>query len=150
MFHRRHHSPDRGLDPAERLRAARLIAAALILGQLIFVGIIAWIGPRLATGPMPPLTWGAAILGAVAVPASLAVRAVRMSRAHAQEGWQRLAGVMTATIAGYALLEGAGLLNLTAWLVTGSPIPNAAVAGLLIGVQILLFPQPAHFDPRKG
>ena len=125
---------------------ARVIALALILGQVLFAGVIVIMhqvgafadgGGQLAA-TLSPL---ALVFGFVMVPPALLLHHKAQQRIAELPEAQRAAARLSAMIVSMAMLEGASLLNLVTWLMTRSPMPNVAVVGLLIAVQIYLIPR---------
>jgi nitroreductase len=126
---------------------ARLIASALLMGEFLFAGVIWFLG-RLGemTGSLQgdaaeTLRMVALAVGFGSVPMALFLRATLLRQAALVPEARQAQGRLAAMIVGMALLEGGVLFNLVVWLVTGVPMPNVAVAGLLVVVQLFLFPR---------
>ena len=148
------HADGTSPDHDARLRTTRLIAAALILGQVMFAAIIAFLDLELEldlTNPGLDLVFtGGAALGVLSIPVAWFIRRTVWSRARTFEGQRALASIQAGTVVYYALLEGAALLNLICWMLKGSPTPNIPIVALLLGAQIASFPRREHFAPRES
>ena len=126
---------------------ARVIALALLMGQVVFAGVILFLqqsgtfGGTLAGPLASTLSLIALGLGFAMVPVALTLHGAVNRRAEALPEERQPQARLTALIVALALLEGAALFNLVVWLLTGVPMPNVAMVGLLVAVQLYLFPR---------
>jgi hypothetical protein len=133
----------------------RIVYAALIFGCVVFAAVVFALtrAGGLGTGGAPALqTFGtiAAGLALPMVPVAFLTRGRAFARAAAAPGdGASVKSYTTGVLVFAALLEGALLLNLTAWLVSGDPLPNAAVALVLGAMMLTGFPSQARLDELR-
>jgi hypothetical protein len=151
-------------DPAARLRTGRIIVLALVLGSATFMAVAVLLRLRQPNPPPDPPVLTYAALAAVPVQAVLAfvlpgliTRALRRATAGNASlppgrppteladarGWALLAVWQARLVVRAALLEGAALLLITAYLIEGSPV---TLAGTVLFVAALA----AQFPTRWG
>lgn len=154
------------LGPEERmvLRTARTIFVAMIVGVLLFAGVVfglsmsgRWSGnpvrpPSLANVPQMVLLIAgiAAALLVSAIPIVLLVRSrMRKQGVDPQTGRVELGTFMTSNILLVALLEMPAMLGLVSCVIGKSLWPGGVVAGLAVIMMIALIPRAADFTPRR-
>jgi len=126
---------------------ARVIALALLMGQVLFAGVIVFLhqsgsfrdGVDGQVGE--PLRVVALALGFGVVPVALVLHHKAQQRIDTLPEDQKAAARLSAMVVSLALLEAGALFNLVVWLLTAVAMPNVAVVGLLVAVQLYLFPR---------
>ena len=139
-----------GTSPS--LPQLRLIVIALLGGQLLFVGVLAflflgsnWTG---LGEPIPILETIGLVIGIVAIPMSYVARGAFWRSLPDLEGNEQMAAFARGTLIFHAFLEGAVLLNLVAVMVNGNPIPNSLVAGAVFAVGVANLPSEHQLKGR--
>ncbi|MEM7205598.1 MAG: hypothetical protein AAF628_35410 [Planctomycetota bacterium] len=139
----------RGSDSAslsldQRVLQTTIIAAALIAGQLIFAGIagVVSITPQ-PISLLSPLAIG---LAALAVPTAWCLRRLLWATAATDGGAPDPARIQAGVIAYIAVLEGANLFNITAWMINRTPAPYVPIIVVLLGIQLWGFPRRRDFE----
>lgn len=123
----------------------RTICIALVLGIAMYVtavGVILKIndGSGLSDEPIEVLDTAALAVGiAVAIGAMLA-RSILTKKAKATAKEHRATPRFLARIVPLAIIEGGGLLAITAWMLNGNALPSLAVACVLLSFAIALIP----------
>jgi 1,4-dihydroxy-2-naphthoate octaprenyltransferase len=114
----------RSLPPDQVGRQGQLIIGSLMMGLLMFAGVVLLIGGQGAPNPILPLIAG--LTGVGAIPAALVVPTVMLSNNSRQpvpdpnmQPSQLAMPYLSATIVRGAILEGAAFFNLIAVLITG-------------------------------
>ena len=128
------------------MRSARLVATALLAGQVLFAVVVAVLQVDLGTTNLESLPYIAAGLALVSIPMAWAVRRALIQRSFALGKRQRLAKTLQAMIAAFAILEGAAVFSIVAWLITRNVAIAAPTVAVLIATQIVLFPRRNHFE----
>jgi len=147
--------------PVERLRAMQIIAAALIVGVLMFGGLAMYMvfaerQGQLPEGQLPVISLLALAMLVVNTPLAFflpgvvarnglrQMAATPRAAADAQDDTIRLLTLrQTVMIIGLALLEGAAFLGLVAFLVEGQTFA-LAVAGVVVILMLIQFPTEAR------
>lgn len=135
------------MDPA---RTLRLVHGALLTGSLLFAGVVVWLTQQDLVEAQPGLEilqWAAAGFAVVAIGPALVLRSLLARAARANPSPE---AVLRAGLVPAAVLEGAILFNLVAWLLTDSQVPNAVAALLpfLASCAMWAFGPPADDDAR--
>ncbi len=132
--------------------ACRVICVSLALGVSVFAGIAGWMQ---SAGAAPTISVPASVydmllvgnyvlLGAMTVGAWV-VRSTRLrALASESEEAERMHGVFTACVAGYAMIEGAGLLGAIGCLLLGPEFLTIAV--LSAGLILIQWPKREWFE----
>ncbi len=135
------------------VRGSQLVCLALLMGQAIYAMIIValpmiesleWEAPL----PDPELQTMLAIVGVgvgvVSLPAAFALRKIMWRNGAGGSDEKLLQAFSVGNLTFQAVLETAGLLNLTLWLATGNVVPYAPVFAvvLIIGVVALVRSHP--------
>ena len=132
------------------LTQAQLIAAALLGSCVIFGGVVMFVlnssADGVGGGDLEIMITLAAVLGATSIPLAFFVRRQVWSRRSAVEGDARDNLFRIGAIVFVAILEGAILLNLVAWLLTGEANPPAIMAGILLFIGVLNFPREGQLE----
>lgn len=134
-------------DPAAALRSNQILCAALITGQVLFAAIIPVVHSSGAWRPMleaqaQDLFWILGIAaGLVSVPVAVVLRRVIWARGRSLSDQAMLQAYLSGNLVFFALLEGAGLLNLVFWLISAVPVPYVVVAGVLVVIALANFPR---------
>ncbi len=134
---------------APRLTNLRTIAIALLVGPIVFGGVVAYLRTSGSFGEpvdVPYLDVGAAGFGVVLAVAAFAMRRVFFARGVAGPPHLRPFMYLTGTMLFFALLEAGMLLNIVVTLIAPHPWPNvgAAVLGLALGANSLPSEQQRH------
>ena len=134
-------------DPAAALRGNQIICIALVLGQVMFGLVIAFLHSwgEWNAAPDPELAGifrivGVAV-GVMSVPAAVFLRRTIWRKGVNLSDAAVLQSYLAGNLAFFAILEGAGLLNLTLWLITAESIPYVAVTAVLIVIGLLNLPR---------
>jgi hypothetical protein len=140
----------------QQYRATAIIAAAMIMGQLIFAGV-SWFlhGTDEPTQPLlGPLVYAWIAVAITAVPLALLIRQKLVGLGDSAEGLQAIrdgkttmANAQTWVIVMFALLEGAGLLGLLNYFVNPYPQLLVAVLVYIIACAIIFFPRRDWLEP---
>ena len=134
-------------DPAAALRGNQIICIALILGQVMFGLVIAFVHSwgEWNAAPDPELAGIIRIVGVafgmVSVPAAVFLRRTVWRKGRDLFDDTVLQSYFAGNLAFFAILEGAGLLNLTFWLITAEPIPYVVVTAVLIVFGLVNLPR---------
>jgi hypothetical protein len=134
-----------GMTREKALRQARLVALALLAGQVIFLGLAATLVASGAVAPGPaelsqPLAAACVVVFAVLVPLAFILRR-RLGEPQEQGGAPAPANLLKAHIVFFALCETVTLLCLVSTLVHGALVPGAVLALLSMGVQATNVPR---------
>lgn len=129
-------------------RTAYIIWGALFLGVLMFAAIAAFVGPGLRRGGSHGPYVLADVALAVAVVCLLASRLVP-PRMKPPSGADPEAFALSRNIVAQALGEGAGLLGIIAWMLTGRELAFVAVAIAIAGM-LACFPGDARWRTLVG
>ncbi len=134
-------------DPAAVLRGNQILCAALIAGQVLFAAIIpvvhssgAW-QPMLEAENLGLFRMLGIGVGLVSIPVAVVLRRLIWARGRSLSDQDMLQAYLSGNLLFFALLEGAGLLNLTFWLITAAPVPYVVVAGVMILFALANFPR---------
>jgi hypothetical protein len=130
----------------------QLICAALLAGQLAFAAVTWFLlsqreepggfgGPEI--GILPTLAAGLAVL---VVPVAFLVRGARFGRVAELAPDARPQGYAAAVITFFAILEGASLFNIVAWLLSGEAVPAVPVVAVLVAIALASFPSRTQLD----
>lgn len=138
--------------PALPFANQRLVFFALLIGMVLYTITVAVVlqtngGKGVSVAAVPMLD--TVVIGATAglVIAAFAMRAVLGASAARQQGAARSHALFAATLVPLALLEGACLLALTAWLLNGNAVPNLVAALVALSMAITVVP---FSDPDAG
>jgi len=135
-----------GMTHEKAQRQARLMALALLAGQVIFLGLAAALVATGAVAPGPadltqPLTAACVVVFAVLVPLAFILRR-RLGEPRDPGGAPAAPeNVLKAHIVFFALCETVTLLCLVSTLVHGALVPGAILALLSMGVQATNVPR---------
>jgi hypothetical protein len=132
--------------PAQRLVALRIIWAALLAGQIMFLAIALVIGRSMH--PLDPQTsqlylYVAVAMLAVLVPTAYALRAAIYRKARGDDGMVDGAAYVTANILFFAMCEGVGIAAIAFALLNQGRGAVLFVAAIAIAVQVVNFPTGA-------
>jgi hypothetical protein len=130
-----------------RLTSLRIIWGAMLMGQLMFLGVIfavfhpAWTAPP-ASGNQPPdmLFYCSVGLLVMCVIGAFAIRAVVFNANRDEQGLIKPQGYVTGTIIYMAMLEGAAFFGLVNVILHKALWPHILVAGIAIALQLIAFP----------
>ncbi len=132
------------------------MAAALILGQILFAAVAAFVrtGRKPAGGEsgLEALGLAALALGLAALCGGLVLRGF-LRVPEGATGRARALAVVRRALVPIAVLEGGAIFNLLAWMLLPAASGNLLLAGLLVAVQVVLFPRAPAFaagDPAGG
>lgn len=156
---------DLGEQERLALRTARTICVALIVGVVLFGGVVAGLAmsgggnagtikpPSLANVPRHVLLM-AGLAGALlitAAPMAVFMRKVMLTRgADPQTGRVDPGVFLTATIVAMALLEAPALLGLVSGMIGKSLWPGGVVSAVAVAMMVAMLPRAAHFSPRAS
>jgi len=134
-----------GMTRDKALRQARLVALALLAGQVIFLAVAALLVATGAIAPGPaelsqPLAAACIVVFAVLVPLAFILRR-RLFEPRDPGATPEPANLLKAHIVFFALCETVTLLCLVATLVHGALVPGAILALLSMGVQATNVPR---------
>jgi len=136
--------------PVPSIRAVQIVWLAILAGPVVFAAVIPFLlppeGGGLGGAELGILQWIAVAVAVVNVAIAFVIRGKRFADAAEVEGDQRLAIYASAAILFIALLEGAILFGLVAWLVTGEALPAIAMVVVLYALAIANFPSRSQFD----
>lgn len=132
-------------QPSPPFAVQRLLFVALLLGMvapaIVFAAVLAsndWRG--LGDPPVPELGWAATLFGIAIAPIALLLRGRKLAAAEAAPPERQGMLRFQARLLPIAMLEGAVLLNLVAWLLNGTVLPTVPVAVVLSGLAVVLTP----------
>ncbi len=136
--------PPQTPTPAQALLTTRILWAALLAGQLVFLAVIAVMMSQGSLKPVEPqltMTLFAVALGAIilAIPLGYFLRG-QIYKKHWRENIVEPRGYVTGNLVLLALCEGPAMLALVACLLSASFWPALLPALLAMGIQILNFP----------
>jgi hypothetical protein len=134
--------------PRSAVRGNRLLCTALLLGQAMYAVMIAALHSIDAVAFEPPISEVDLVelfamvglaAGVVALPTAFVLRKITWQRGAGGDDAKLLRAFTFGNVAFQVVLEGAGLLNLTLWLATGTIVPYVPVFAVLflIGVMAL-------------
>lgn len=135
--------------PAVPIPQLRVITLALLLGPLIFGGVLAYLRTSGDWHPdiaVPYLDVGAAAFGALLAAVSFVVRGAVWAKAVAGPSRGRATGYAVGVIIFFALVEAAMLLNLVAVLLVPEPWINVGVAGFAFALAATALPSEDQRD----
>ena len=128
----------------------RIIWGAMLMGQLMFLGVIfaifhpAWTAPpsRTQLGEPPPdiLLYASIGLLVICVIGAFAIRAVVFNANRDEQGLIKPGGYATGTIIYMAMLEGASFFGLVNIILHKALWPHILIAGIAIVLQLIAFP----------
>ncbi|HEX5052726.1 MAG TPA: hypothetical protein VFZ65_13200 [Planctomycetota bacterium] len=123
----------------------RLLCFALIMGMAIYAIVVAVVleqndGKGLARQPIPVLDTVASTTAVAFAMGALLVRSLLHRQAELREANARTGMRFLATLVPLAMIEGACLLALTAWLLNGERVPNLVTALVLLALAIYIVP----------
>jgi hypothetical protein len=126
-------------NPKQALMVVRIIWAAMLIGQIVFLGVILAIRQNSAEKPQTPPILGyiSVVMALAAVPTAFILRKAAYGRPD-QQGLIPVGKYSTGNILFLAMLEGTALLGLVAFFL-GNTIGIVASAGLM-AVQLANFP----------
>ncbi len=132
----------------------RVITLALLLGPLLFGGVLAYLRTSGDWSPdveVPYLDVGAAGLGVLLAAVSFVVRGTVWGRAvagppHGRSSAGKETGYAVGVMIHFALLEAAMLLNLVAVLIVPEPWVNVGVAGFTFALAATSLPSEHQRD----
>lgn len=140
--------------PADRaLMTTRLIWAAMLMGQVIFLFVIVFLWSSSASfQPSPDTAW---VLFLVTV--AVLVSAVPVGYVCRQQIYKRNwvgdvitpQGYLTGNVVLLALCEGVSMLGLVATLLNGSLWPTLAPSVIAMAVQVINFPNGRAMNPAQ-
>jgi hypothetical protein len=129
-----------------RLMTMRIIWAALLMGQVMFIGVTLVVGPNQkpadATAARMVL-WVSVIMLATLVPVAYVVRAIIYRGGKQEDGTVSAQAYATGNIIFWAMCEGVGMCAITGALLNGGRGPHFIVAAIAMAVQVLNFPTGA-------
>lgn len=124
--------------PQQRVLVMQIIAASLVMGVLIFAGVVVFVLKGLEDEPTGEIvSMMAGVMAIVSFSAHLIIPQIVANKAVAAAGGkldvQSMCGIyQTKMIVGLALLEGAAFFNLIAVFIEHRPWPLAIAGGLVI------------------
>ena len=127
----------------------RVITLALLLGPLVFGGVLAYLRTSGDWSPdidVPYLDVGAAGFGVLLSAVSFVVRGTVWGRAVAGPPHGKAVGYAVGVMIHFALLEAAMLLNLVAVLLVPEPWVNVGVAGFAFALAATSLPSEHQRD----
>ena len=128
--------------PEKALLTLRIIWAALLMGQLVFLVIVLAIGPGMS-GPDPDimrmLFYVLVAILVTIIPVAHLIRGVIYNKGR-QDGTVSPAAYATGSILFLAMCEGVGMAGLVFALLNGGRGPHLIVALIAIAVQAINFP----------
>jgi hypothetical protein len=126
--------------PRAQLTVLRIIWMALLLGPLVFFGVIvSGVMAPPQTTPQPVLVWVNLVMLLTFVPVAFVVRTVLFRRAEV-EGGIPIAAYSNGSIIFWAGCEGVSFLGLVIAHLNGSLWPTIVISGIAMGLQVLTFP----------
>ncbi|MFI5381738.1 MAG: hypothetical protein ACHRHE_20770 [Tepidisphaerales bacterium] len=135
-------------DPLAKkaLLTLRIIWAALLMGQLMFLGIIlSGVLQQQFGQPRPVLTWTCFIMAAVIIPVTYVIRTFMFQKAETPQGLP--AGTYASgSIIFWAGCEGMSFFGLVVAMVNASLWPTIMVVVIAMGLQVLTFPVAGRLD----
>jgi hypothetical protein len=136
-------------NPKQALITVRIIWAALLLGQIVFLAVILTIRQKSADRPRPEpmLGYVAIAMALAAVPMAFVLRKASYGRAD-EQGHIPVSKFVTGNILFLAMLEGASFFGLVVFFL-GDPIGIVASAGLM-AVQLVNFPRGGLIGADAG
>lgn len=134
-------------DRARSLQGARVLSLAILAGPALIAAVTPIVQGQMAgAAEIPMLDTVAAIASVAVIPLAFFVRRTVWSGAAGSEEPRRMAAFVQGTVLFMALLEGAMLLDLIVWWITGEPVPAAVVAALLWAIALVNFPRQGQLD----
>ncbi|MHC4512091.1 MAG: hypothetical protein ACYTGW_00195 [Planctomycetota bacterium] len=135
-------------DPAAVLRGNQILCAALIAGQVLFAAIIPvvhslgeWRVTTLDAEVQSLFLIVGVVAGVVSVPVAVVLRRMIWAKGRSLSDREMLQAYLSGNLAFFAVLEGAGLLNLVFWLITATLVPYLVVTAVLIAIALPNFPR---------
>lgn len=130
----------------------RLIAIALLAGAAMFAIVVAVLlqtrdGKGMAPEPIPQLDTVVVVVGVTMALGAVVLRSVLRSVAEKADAEERTMARFRATLVPIVLLEGASMLALTDWMLSGRPVPGLVVAMVALAIGIAMVP---FTDPDAG
>lgn len=133
------------LPPAKALMTMRIIWLALLLGPILFMGVIVLVilpQSRQTTQPQPILTWVSFALLAMTVPVAFVIRGIILRRSRIEDRIPTSA-YSAANIIFWAASEGCALFALVVVMLNRSLWPTIVVAAIALCLQAITFPTGA-------
>lgn len=149
------HHPPTDPTPANRaLTTTRLIWAAMLIGQVMFLFVIVFLwSSNAAFGPSPDMAWllfqAAVVTLIVAVPVGYVCRQQVYKRNWVGDAIKPQ-GYLTGNVVLLALCEGVSMLGLVATLLNGSLWPTLAPSVIAMAVQVINFPNGRAMQPAPA
>lgn len=133
----------------------RMVCFALLFGMVMFTIAVAVMlqvndGKGLLQPPLIELNIPVIGTGIAAGLSALLLRSVLSRRAEAAPKEQRAGARFRATLVPLALLEGACMFALVAWMMNGNAVPNLVVALCVMSVAIAIVPMRDPDQERTG
>ena len=133
----------------------RMVCFALLFGMVMFTIAVAVMlqvndGKGLLQPPLLELNIPVIATGIAAAATALLLRSTLGRRAEATPKEQRAAARFRATLVPLALLEGACMFALVAWLMNGNPVPNLVVGLGVMSVALAIVPMQDPDQERAG
>ena len=133
---------DQDIPPVRRLMTLRIIWAALLMGQLAFLGIVLMIGPN-QPAPDPQmlriLLYVLIAMAATMIPIGFVIRGIIYNNGRTEAGVAP-AQYAVGNILFWAMCEGVGLFGITAGLLNRGRGPHLIVAVIALAIMIVSFP----------
>lgn len=137
------------------IRTNQLICVALVLGQLLFGVVIAIVhalgglGEHILSGDAERLFAPIGIgVGVLSVPMAFFLRMAVWRGGARGSAAVVIQSFLAGNLAFHAMIEGASLLNLTFWLITGDAIPYVPVAAVLFVIGLTAIPRRSQASVR--
>lgn len=136
------------IPPQRVLRLVRLLWLMLVLGQLLFLGVLmVVILPGRTSSPQPILFWINVGMLATIVPATFLVRTMMFQKAEVEGGMPGSVYAVGSLIF-WAGCEGVSMFGLLVVLLNNSLMPTIVIVAIALGLQAITFPVSGRIHQR--
>jgi hypothetical protein len=134
-------------SPAARLRVLRIIWAALLMGQLMFLVVAMTFGRASQPGDQTLLFYIAAGMLVMITPLAYLLRAQTYASGRQADGSISGSAYATGNILFWAMFEGVGMFSIVGVMLNGGRGPHLFVTAVALAMQIVNFPTGRPMRP---
>jgi hypothetical protein len=150
-------NPDRGLptDPRGVLMTLRIIWGALLMGQIIFFGVIVFVlWPQhrrtMDEQTLRLLFYVECAMLLTMIPVGFALRSITFRNGRDERGNVRPGAYSTGNILLWAMCEGVSFFGLVGAMLNNAPWPHLIVTIIAVVVQLITFPTGGEMGESKS
>ena len=126
--------------PAAQLRVLRIIWAALLLGQVVFLIVATTVAAEREPRDQTLLFYVAAGMLVIVTPVAYLLRAQSYARGRGADGAVAGGAYATGNILFWAMFEGVGMFSIVGAMLNGGRGPHLFVTAVALAIQIANFP----------